>query len=1051
MLILNNKIFRFICISFFSLFLISVNALAQGTGDITVKGVIYDEEEMPVIGAAIQVKGESKGAVTDIDGNFTITTKANSTLVISYIGYQTQEINISGRNSLTITLVPDDVLLDEVVVVGYGSMRRSDLTGSVSSIGSKSIEGFKTSSVVGALGGQIPGVQITQSDGTPGSGFDIKIRGVGTLNGDASPLFIVDGFEVSNIDYLANSDIESIDILKDASASAIYGARAANGVVLVTTKSGKEGRPQISYNGSSSYREITKKFDLLTPYEFVKLQLELNPSKYGSTYFQEGVDSEANPYKYQTLDDYMHEGGVDWQNEAFRPTWSQNHDISLMGGTKDSQYAASFSAFNENGIFKNSGFKKYTGRLRLNQKITEAITLNTTVNYANTTQEGIGTSGTGGTLTVLSNLLNARNTGGLQVSNEELLNSVFDPLELSENPTFSQINPIKQAEAVTNNRNQEMWGINAALNIQIMKGLTFKTSATYNTTNSRRDVFYGKDSSQAYRSGGVYGSTQMGKDIRWGNSNTLTYKNKVNKQLSYDLLLGQETTYRSSEHLYGQTSDFPFDHLGNDNLSLGATPSRVETSKNDKLLLSYFARANFNYTDRYLLTATVRADGSTVFSDRNKWGYFPSFAGAWRVSEEEFMKDIPFLSNFKLRVGWGIVGNDRIANYLSLDLYTDSKYGLGNKLVTVMNPKQLANKNLKWEGSSTANIGFDLGFFNNRMNLTIDYFVKNTQDLLLAQDLAHVTGFNSQWQNIGKIQNKGFEINLNTVNVQNRNFTWQSDFNISFIENTLKSLQNGANSMYAATRFNSNFSGYDYIASVGSSIGQIYGYVFDGVYQSSDFNLTPDGRSILKPGVTDISTHSGKPVEPGMVKYKDINGDGVITTEDRTVIGNGLPKFYGGLTNTLMYKNFDLSILLQFTYGNNVYNATRMFHTQTQTERANQFAEVTDRWTPTNASNLVPSANGYIRYELYSRFVEDGSSLKLKYITLGYTLPKKILNRKFINNVRLYGTAQNLLTLTKYKGSDPEVNMKNSPLMPGFDWGAYPMSRVLTGGVEIQF
>lgn len=1051
-MVLNKQICRLILISFISLFFVSEAVFAQTADEITVKGVIYDEEAMPVIGAAVQVKGESRGVVTDIDGNFTITTQANATLVISYVGYLTQEVNVSGRSSLTVTLAPDDVLLEEVVVIGYGSMKRNDLTGSVSSVGSKSIEGFKTSSVVGALGGQVSGVQIIQSDGTPGSGFDIKIRGVGTLTGDASPLFIVDGFEMSNIDYLSNNDIESIDILKDASASAIYGARAANGVVLVTTKSGKEGKPQISYNGSASYREITKKLDLLTPYEFVKLQLELNPNKYRNTYFQEGVDEEGNPYKYQTMDDYLHEKGVDWQAEAFRPTWSQNHDINLTGGTQESQYAASFSAYNENGIFKNSNFEKYTGRLRFNQRITPSITLNTTLNYANTTQEGIGTSGTGGALTVLSNLLNARNTGGLRVSNEELLESVFDPLELSENPTFSQINPIRQAEAVTNKRNQELWGINAGLTIQLMKGLTLRSSATYNTTHSRRDIFYGENSSQAYRGGGVYGSSQINKDVRWGNSNTLTYRHQINKRMSYDAMLGQETTYRSSEYLHGQAKDFPFDHLGSDNLGLGATPSRVETSKNDKLLLSYFTRANFNYSDRYLLTATLRADGSTVFSARNKWGYFPSFAAAWRVSEEEFMQDIPFLSNLKLRLGWGVVGNDRITNYLSLDLYTASKYGVGNKLVTVLNPKQLANKDLRWEGSSTSNIGLDIGLFNSRMNLIIDYFVKNTKDLLLAQDLAHVTGFTSQWQNIGKIQNKGLEINLNTVNVQNRRFTWQTDFNISFIKNTLKSLQSDANSMYAASRFNSNFSGYDYIATVGSSIGEMYGYKFDGVYQSSDFNITPDGKRVLKPGVVDISTHSGRPVEPGMVKYKDITGDGIITTEDRTAIGNGLPKFYGGLTNTFMYHNFDLSVLFQFTYGNDLYNATRMFHTQTQTERANQFAEVVDRWTPTHASNAVPSANGYVRYELYSRFIEDGSFLKLKHITLGYTLPKKMLVKtKYVNNIRLYGTAQNLLTWSKYKGSDPEVNMKNSPLMPGFDWGAYPMSRVLIAGIEIQF
>ena len=1030
---------------------VSFIASVHGQGNINVKGVIFDEQQIPVIGATVQVKNQPTGTVTDLDGEFSISAKLTDVLIISYIGYVTQEIPVEGKTHFTLNLVPDDVLLDEVVVVGYGSMRRNDLTGSVSSVGSKSVEGFKTSSVVGALGGQVAGVQITQSDGTPGSGFDIKIRGIGTLTGDGSPLFIVDGFEVSNIDYLSNSDIESIDILKDASASAIYGARAANGVVLVTTKSGKEGLPKISYNGSATYREITKKFELLSPYEFVKLQLELNPSKYARTYFQQGEDDKGNPYKYQSIDDYLTEGGVDWQKEAFTPTWSQNHDISLTGGTKESQYAVSFSAYDETGIFKNSGFEKYTGRLRFNQKISSAITLNTTLNYANTTHKGIGTSGTGGTLTVLSNLLNARNTGGLNVSNEELLNSVFDPLELSENPTFSQINPIKQAEAVKNERNLELWGINASVNIRLTKDLNFRSSGSYNTTNSRRDIFYGKDSSQAYRSGGVYGSTQFTKEMRWGNSNTLTFKKKLNKLASYDILLGQEVTYRSSEFLYGQSTDFPFDHLGNDNLALGATPSRVQTSKNDKLLLSYFTRANFNYSERYLLTATLRADGSTVFSDKNKWGYFPSFAAAWRLSEEKFMEDFDFLSNFKVRLGWGIVGNDRIANYLSLDLYSDSKYGVGNKLVTVMNPKQLANKNLKWEGSSTANIGLDLSFVNNRFGLTVDYFVKNTKDLLLAQDLPYITGFSSQWQNIGKIENKGLEINVNTVNIQKRSLSWQTDFNISFITNTLKSLQSGANSMYAASSFNSNFSGYDYIATVGSSIGQMYGYVFDGVYQSSDFNVTPDGKRYLKEGVVEISPHSGRPVEPGMVKYKDIDGDGVITANDRTVIGKGLPKFFGGITNNVRYKNFDLSVLLQYNYGNDLYNATRMFHTQSQSERANQLVEVADRWTPTNASNSVPSANGYVRYELYSRFIEDGSFLKLKYITLGFTLPKKVLNSKYINNVRIYGTAQNLFTWSNYKGTDPEVNMKNSPLMPGFDWGAYPMSRVLTAGIEIQF
>ena len=1029
--------------------LISITTFAQGGA--TIKGVILDESDIPLIGATVQVKDGQGGAITDLDGNFTIKAKKNATLVVSYIGYQSQEVKLQGRTQITVKMVPDSKMLDEVVVVGYGTMKKSDLTGSVSSVNAKSIEGYKTGSVVEALGGQIAGVQITQSDGTPGSGFDIKIRGVGTVNGDSSPLYIVDGFEVANIDYLANSDIESVEVLKDASAAAIYGARAANGVVLVTTKSGKEGKPVITYNGSASYRNIAKKLDLLNTYEFAKLQMEINPVKYATTYYQEGEDSDGVPYRHQTLDDYLTDPGIDWQSEAFKSTWSQNHDFSINGGTKQTKYAASFSHFDENGIFTNSGYKKNSAKMRINQKINKAITFDATINYANTVKTGIGTSGTGGTLNMLSNLLRARPTGGNNTTNEELLNSVFDPLELENNTTYSQINPIKQAEAVKNRTQAELWGANASLTIQLLKNLTFRSAATYNTTNTRKDIFYGEDSSQAYRSGGVYGSTQMQKDLRWQNSNTLTYKHKINKKNSFDVMLGHEYAFRSSELLYGQAKDFPFDNMENDNLGVGATPSSVSTSRSDKRLLSFFARGNYNFDNRYLFTATIRADGSSVFSSKNKWGYFPSFSAAWRVSEEKFMKNIETISNLKLRLGWGTVGNDRITNYLSMDLYSASKYGVGQQLVTVLQPKQLANKDLKWEGSTTTNVGIDLGLFENRLNITADFFLKNTKDLLLEQKLAYVTGFSSQWQNIGKIQNKGVELNINSTNIHTRNFSWQTDFNISFIKNTLKALQDGTSYIQSATSFNSNFSGNDYISIVGSSLGQIYGYAFDGVYQNSDFNKLPNGTMQLKPGITDISQHAGKAVQPGMVKYKDIDGDGIITPDDRTVIGNGQPDWYGGITNTFNYKNIDFSFMFQFQYGNDVYNATRMFNTQSQDERSNQLAEVADRWTPTNASNKVPSAKGYVKYELYSRFVEDGSFLRLKNITLGYTLPSKWLKKAYISRLRVYGTAQNLFCLTKYSGYDPEVNMKSSPLMPSFDWGAYPKSRVFTFGVEVQF
>lgn len=1026
--------------------ILTISLYAQNA---TLKGVIVDETDTPLIGATVQVKGTSTGSITDFDGNYTIKANKGAVITFSYIGYKTQEIKFTGQPTVNIKMVPDNQTLDEVVVVGYGTMKRSDLTGSVASIAAKDVEGFKTSSVAGALGGQIAGVQITSTDGTPGAGFSINIRGVGTLTGDSSPLYIVDGFEVDDIDYLSNSDIESIEILKDASSSAIYGARAANGVVLISTKSGKIGKPIINYNGSASYRKISKKLDVLSPYEFVKLQGEVN-SKYSDSYFKTGNDDDGNPYRYQSLDDYIGVSGVNWQDETFNPTWSQDHSLSIMGGTEDTKYNASFSRYIENGIFKNSGFNKTTGKFRLDQKLSKSLSFNFTVNYALTNREGVGTSGDSGRFNMLAQILSARPTGGLKLTDEELLASAIDPEMLESGESLAQVNPVKQTESVTNNKRAEMWSGNASATWQIIKGLTFKTSGTYNTTNNRTDIFYKDGSKEAYRNGQKpYGRTQMGRDVRWTNSNNLIWKQKVKKH-NYDIMLGHEVSFKSTEYLLGEAMDFPFDNLGNDYLGLGATPSRVESSYSEKTLLSFFARGNYNYDNRYLFTATVRADGSTVFSNKNKWGFFPSFSAAWRVSEEAFMKDVEWVSNFKVRLGWGIVGNDRISNYLSMDLYEANKYGIGNNTVTVLTPKQLKNANLKWEGASSVNLGVDLGFFDNRLNVTADFFIKDTKDLLLAQSLAHVTGFDSQMQNIGKIQNKGIELSLNSTNIQTRNFTWQTNFNISFIKNTLKGLASGVESMYARSGFDSNFTAYDYIATVGQSLGLIYGYEFDGIYQSSDFYTTPDNQLILKEGITNNARYGS--VKPGVVKYKDQDGDGIITTNDRTVIGNAMPKWYGGITNTFNYKGIDFSFMFQFNYGNDIYNATRLYATQSRSGRRNMLAEVADRWSPTNASNKVPSQDGYIVNDVYSRFIEDGSFLRLKNITLGYTLPHKWTRKFHASKLRIYATGQNLFCISGYSGYDPEVNSASSnPMTPGLDWGAYPKSRVFTFGIDLQF
>lgn len=1014
---------------------------------IKVRGTVVDENGDPLIAAGVSQSGTDNGTVTDADGKYVISVPSDASLSFSYISYITQEVAVGGRSVVDIKLRPDNTQLEEVVVIGYGTVKKSDLTGSVSSISDKALKDFKTSSVVEALGGQIAGVNITASDGTPGAGYDIKIRGVGTVNGDSAPLFIVDGFEVSSIDFLASQDIQSIDVLKDASAAAIYGARAANGVVLVTTKSGKEGLPQISYNGSASYRQLSKRLETIDAYDFVSLQLETNPSKYGDTYFKSGNDENGVPYKYQSLEDYRDfPDAIDWQKEAFRPTWSQNHDISVRGGTKASQYTLSYSYFDEDGIFVNSGYKKHNARVKIRQEITNWLIVDGSLNYTNSTKTGAGTGGS-----QLANLIAYRPVGGLKVSQYDLRHLMYDPTAAEEsNFDSNRINPIIQAESVDSSTKQEQWIGNVAATIKFNKHLSFKSAATYNTNYQRRDNFYHETTSNAYRAGGPFGETTMARNKRWQISNTLTYQNRFKKKHNLNLMLGHESAGTGYESLLGQSKDFPFENFGTDNLGLGATPSKVNSSRTKSMRLSFFARGFYSYDDRYMLTATFRADASTVFSPKHKWGFFPSFAASWNMKNEAWLKDVDPISTMKLRAGWGTVGNDRITNYLSIDLYTDSKIGMGTTTYTALTPKQIANYDLRWEGSMTTNIGLDLGFFDNRLNITLDGFVKDTKDLLIQQKLAYVTGFSSQWQNVGKIRNAGVELSISSINFSRRNFSWSTDFNLSFIKNTLVSLQDGTDYIARKSGFNSNFTQDDYISYVGSSLGDMYGYVFDGVYQYSDFNMLPDGTLQLKDGVVDLSPRGYAPV-PGMTKYKDINGDGKITPDDRTSIGNGYPDFYGGITNRFQFYGVDFSFLFQFSAGNDVYNAMRVYLTQSRNERTNMLAEVGDRWKPSNASNKVPSATGYIPYDISSRFIEDASFLRLKNITLGYTLPEKWTRKIWVNKLRLYVSAQNLFCLTKYSGFDPEVSMLSSPLTPGFDWGAYPKSRVFTMGLDIQF
>ena len=651
------------------LLILAAVAFPLSAQTINVSGTVYDEESEPMPGVTILIEGTSQGTISSADGTYQIKAAKDAVLTFLMLGYQHKSVGIRGNSKLDVTLEPDGQRLDEAVVIGYGTMKRSDLTGSVASVGARELQNYKTSNALEAISGMVSGVNITTVDGTPGAELKVNIRGIGTVNGEAAPIYVVDGVEVANLNHISNADISSIEILKDASATAIYGSRGANGVILVTTKSGRVGQPEISYNGSATYKSLAKKIDVLSPYDFVALELELNPVRYETFYYREGVDLDGNPYRYQSMEDYRNVKGIDWQKETFRPTMSQNHDLSIRGGNKETQYSISFGHFDDHGIFKSNTYEKNSVRMKIQQKVYNWLNFNASVGYANIHNAGIGTGG--GTL---SNILQYRPVGGLRVSDEDLRYNSVDPgLEEVGLTNNSFYNPLVNAENIDALKENNIWDANGAISARLSKYLQFRISGYYSSNYFKDDIFYRKGSSLADRTTGPYGSSKVVRTMRYTNTNQLTYNRIFDKVHKLNLMLGHETTYQRTEMVMAEAKDFPMDNIGVANLGLGAVPSQATSSKADNRRLSFFTRAFYSYADRYMLTATLRADASSVFASKHKWGIFPSFSAAWDISKEHFMKDIDWISALKLRAGWGMVGNDRIPNYLSLDIYDASR------------------------------------------------------------------------------------------------------------------------------------------------------------------------------------------------------------------------------------------------------------------------------------------------------------------------------------------------------------------------------------------
>lgn len=1023
----------------------SFSALAE-TFDI--KGIVVDSDNgEPVIGAAVAVKEAKLITITDINGEFTVKSPTSkATLNVTSLGYDPVSVDAQAGKIVNIMMRPSTNQIDEVVVVGYGTTTRKDLTGAVSKVDVKDLQKAPVSNFEEALAGRVAGVQASSSDGQPGSELNIVIRGNNSVTQSNAPLYVVDGFplETSIGNVINPEEIESMEILKDASATAIYGARGANGVILITTKKGKVGRPVVSYNLYMGFQSPVKKMKMLSPYDFVLYQIESNPSLYTSMYIND----------QKSLEDYRNDKGINWQDETLRNAFLMSHSLSVRGGTESTKYSISGSVVHQDGVILNSGYRKYQGRLNLEQNFSKSFKGGLNLNY--TYNKKFGTiaaeQNASPTASIMYSMWGYRPVGSLW--QEDLLNDLYDD---SLDPSRDyRINPVMAAKNEFNPMHTSTFIANAFIQWKIIDNLTLRITGGFNRVDQRREIFNNSSSrlGNPRTNEKVNGSITHYQRSNFVNENTLTYKFNLKKGHNLKLLGGftiQDSRYLSD----GFTAiNVPNEELGIAGLDEGIV-TKSPVSKTSNALMSFLARADYNYKSRYLATVSYRADGSSKFPKNNRWASFPSAAIAWGFSQEPFLRDNTWFSNGKIRMSVGSTGNNRVSDYAaltSLVISPTSGYSVNNSPLKGVVPGSLGNSDLKWETTIQYDLGIDLGFLDNRISFTADLYYKKTKDLLLNATLAPSMGFLNAYKNVGSVSNKGIELTLNTVNIKNRNFTWTSNFNIAFNRNKVLSLNEDEPSL--ATRVNwGNFNNaYPYIAIPGQPIAMFYGYIFDGIYQYDDFDLV-GGNYVLKPNVPNNGNDRSN-IQPGDIRYRDINGDGVVDNYDLTIIGNPNPKFTGGFTNNLEYKGFDLSIFLQFSYGGQIMNANRIeFEGGDPTMRTslNMFESVKDRWTPENPSNSLFRIGGQGPTAYSDRTIEDGSFLRLKTITFGYTLPSSITRKAGINSLRIYTSAQNLLTWTSYSGIDPEVSTYNTALTPSFDWSPYPRSRTVTFGIDVTF
>ena len=1033
--------------------LLTGEAFAQNT----VVGRVVDANNTPLIGVNVVVKGTTTGTTTGIDGNYSIKVAENQTLVFSYLGYTTVEEIVGKRTAINVKMNEEATQLGavEIVNIGYGTTTRRDLTGSVAKADLGTMMKSNVTNFDQALNGRIAGVVVTTGDGSLGAEANITIRGNNSLTQSNAPLYIIDGFpsKGSFATSINPADIESIDVLKDASATAIYGARGANGVIVINTKRGTEGKPTVNFSASFSLSHIANKIDLMDSYEFVRLQEELvTDTSMASSYY--GYSEEYG--RNLTLEDYRNIKGIDWQDELYRTAFQQNYNISLSGGNKEGlRYNVGFSALDQDGIIIRSNFQRYQGKANFTLPITKKLTLNVNANYSRTATNGVNPT-TAETTSSSSGWLMYSVWGYRPVTapGQDILDSIID--ESVDGSNDYRFNPVKTAKNEYRKTLVDYLNSNIALTWKITPELTFKTTGGYVMNKRRREEFNGTETYTGYPGSpsgkGVNGAIYWTDQASWTNENTLNYKRRFGRSHNVDLMAGLSLQGQKNTYEGVSATQITSEELGIAGIHTGNYQS-VPSNYYDWRMMSMFLRANYNFRYKYYLTFSFRADGSSKFPSDNRWGYFPSVGASWNFNRENLFKNSEWLNNGKLRFSWGLTGNNRTQT--PYDFYSQITVtpGSGNSFDYVFDGTRvpgyyfsnMANDKLKWETTEQWNVGIDLGFFEDRLKVTADWYDKVTHDLLLYALLPASSGYEQGMLNIGSIRNRGFEFTLETVNIKTRQFQWSTSFNIAFNRNRILGLVDNQNTLQSSVSWETHFnSQFPYISQVGKPTGMMYGFIYEGTYKPEDF----DANGNLKSG---IPAYKGNKMQPGDLKYRDLNGDGKIDDYDRTIIGCGQPLHTGGFNNSFNWKNFDLNIFFSWSYGNDILNANRLIFESGWKAQTNQLASYAGRWTPDNPTSDIPRAGATGSEEYSSRVIEDGSFLRLKNVSLGYTIPSRQLRKAGISSLRVYVSADNIWTLTNYSGPDPEVSTRNSVLTPGFDWSAYPRAYGFTAGVNITF